>query len=63
MGMLLLILFMLLLLGSFPNYPYSRKWGYGPSGLVSLLLVVLLVLLMIDVVPWGWSPRPVVIAQ
>jgi len=61
MGMILLILFILLLLGSFPTYPYSRKWGYGPSGLVSLLLVILLVLLMIDIVPWGWSPRPVVV--
>ncbi|HEY2786160.1 MAG TPA: DUF3309 family protein [Fimbriiglobus sp.] len=56
MGTLLLIVLVLLLLGSFPAYPYSRRWGYGPSGLVSVLLAVLLVLLLLDVVPWGWTP-------
>jgi hypothetical protein len=61
MGTLLLIVLILLLLGSFPTYPYSRKWGYGPSGIMSILLVVVLVLLLMDIVPWGWSTSPRVI--
>lgn len=52
MGLLLLLLLVVLLLGSYPRWEYSRDWGYGPSGGVSLLLVVLLVLLVFSVVPW-----------
>jgi hypothetical protein len=54
MGTILLIILILLLLGAFPAWPYSRAWGYGPSGLLSLLLVVLILLLVLDVLPWGW---------
>jgi hypothetical protein len=50
MGLILLIILILLLLGAVPSWPYSRNWGYGPSGLLGLLLVVLLVLLIFDVV-------------
>jgi fumarate reductase subunit D len=57
--MLLLIILILLLLGALPTYPYSRAWGYGPSGLVGVLLVVLIVLLMFQAVPWGFTPVPV----
>ena len=64
MGTILLIVLILLLLGSAPVYPYSRRWGYGPSGLFGLLVVVLLVLLLMGTIPWmGWSlgpPGPVV---
>jgi hypothetical protein len=59
MGTILLIVLVLLLLGSFPAYPYSRNWGYGPSGLVGILVVVLLILLLMGTVPWGWAPGPV----
>ena len=55
MGTILLIVLLLIVLGSFPTYSYSRKWGYGPSGVVSLLLIVLLILLFTGSVPWGWS--------
>jgi len=41
---LLLVLIVLLLLGVIPTWPYSAGWGYGPSGLVGVLLIVLLVL-------------------
>lgn len=41
---LLIIILILLLLGAVPAWPYSRGWGYGPSGLVGVLLAVLLVL-------------------
>jgi Protein of unknown function (DUF3309) len=57
MGTILLIILILLLLGAVPSWPYSRNWGYGPSGVLGLLLVVLLVLLLLDVVPWGFAYR------
>lgn len=61
MGTILLIILILILLGSVPAYPHSRKWGYGPSGVVSLLLVVLIILLLMGTVPWGWHTTPVVV--
>jgi hypothetical protein len=41
---LLLIVIVLLLVGALPSWPHSRSWGYGPSGLLGVLLVVLLVM-------------------
>jgi hypothetical protein len=41
---LLLIILILALVGALPSWPYSRGWGYGPSGLVGLLLVIVLVM-------------------
>lgn len=63
MGTLLLIVLVLLLLGALPTFPYSRKWGYAPSGIASVLVVVLIVLLLLNIVPWGFgttsvSPTP-----
>ncbi len=49
MGLVLLILLILLLLGTVPRWPYSRSWGYGPSGGVGLLLVIVLILLLLGV--------------
>ena len=37
----------LILLGVFPSWGYSRGWGYGPSGIVGTILVVVLVLLLL----------------
>jgi hypothetical protein len=45
-GTLLLIILALILLGVFPAWPHSRGWGYGPSGLVGVIFVVLLVLFL-----------------
>ncbi len=59
MGLILLIILVLLLVGGLPSWPYSRTWGYGPTGLVGLLLVLLLVLLIFEVVPLGFGPYPV----
>lgn len=42
---ILLIILILILLGALPTWPYSRAWGYGPSGLTLVLLVILVVLL------------------
>lgn len=43
---ILLILLVILLIGAVPAWPYSRTWGYYPSGGLGLLLVVLIVLLL-----------------
>ena len=56
MGLILLILLVLLLLGAVPAWPYSRGWGYGPSGVVGLLLIVLIILLAFSVIPVGFGP-------
>ena len=45
-GTILLILLVLLLVGAIPAWPYSRSWGYGPSGIVGVIVVVLLVLVL-----------------
>jgi len=60
-GTILLIILVLLLLGAVPVWPYSRDWGYGPSGLLGLLVVVLIVLLALQVLPWGFGTGPVVV--
>jgi len=46
LGTILLIVLVLLLIGAIPSWPYSRSWGYGPSGVVGLIVVVLLILLL-----------------
>ncbi len=49
MGLILLVLLIILLLGAVPAWPYSRSWGYGPSGGVGLILLIVLVLLLLHV--------------
>jgi len=44
---LLLIIIIILLVGAAPAWPYSRGWGYGPSGLLGLILVVLLIMALL----------------
>lgn len=46
LGTVLLIILILLLIGVFPAWPYSSGWGYGPSGILGVLVVVLLILLL-----------------
>lgn len=43
---ILLVIVLLMLLGALPAWPYSRGWGYGPSGGLSLVVVILLVLVL-----------------
>jgi uncharacterized protein DUF3309 len=45
-GTLLLIVIVLALIGAIPAWPYSRDWGFAPSGTVGVLLVVIVVLLV-----------------
>jgi hypothetical protein len=44
LGLVLLIVLILLLFGAVPRWNHSQNWGYGPSGLVTLLLVVVIIL-------------------
>jgi hypothetical protein len=46
LGTILLIILVLILLGVFPSWPHSRGWGYGPSGVLGVLLVIVIVLLV-----------------
>jgi hypothetical protein len=43
----LLIILILILIGAFPAWPYSRGWGYAPSGLVGMLIVIVLILIVL----------------
>lgn len=45
-GTILLIVLVLILLGALPTWPHSRSWGYAPSGVLGLVVVILLILLL-----------------
>ncbi|MGO4705511.1 DUF3309 family protein [Microvirga sp. 2MCAF38] len=44
---ILLIIIIILLIGAVPRWPYSRNWGYGPSGLLGVVLLILLILFLL----------------
>ena len=46
-GTILLIILILALVGVIPTWGHSRSWGYGPSGIVGLIVVILIVLLLL----------------
>jgi hypothetical protein len=46
LGTILLILVVLMLIGVVPSWPHSRSWGYGPSGILGVVLIIVLVLLL-----------------
>jgi hypothetical protein len=45
-GTIALIILILLLVGAVPTWPYSRSWGFGPSGLLTIVLIIVIVLLL-----------------
>jgi hypothetical protein len=45
-GTILLIILILLLIGALPAWPYSRGWGYYPTGGIGLILIIILILLL-----------------
>ena len=47
LGTILLIVLVLALLGVIPTWPHSRQWGYAPSGVVGVILVVILILFLL----------------
>jgi hypothetical protein len=46
LGTILLIVLILMLIGVIPTWPHSRSWGYGPSGILGVVLIILVVLLL-----------------
>ena len=54
MGLILLIVVLILLLGGLPTWRYSRNWGYRPVGGLGLVLLILVVLVLFDVIHWGF---------
>jgi hypothetical protein len=44
---LLIIVLVLILIGAIPSWPHSRNWGYGPSGIVGVVLFILLILVLL----------------
>lgn len=51
-GAILLAILILMLLGAFPAWPHSRNWGYGPSGGLGLVVVILVILLFMGRLPF-----------
>ncbi len=58
MGWIILLILILLLVGGLPAWPYSRSWGYGPSGLLGAIVIIFLLLLIFNAIPWGYGPAP-----
>jgi hypothetical protein len=54
MGLILLIVLVVLLMGGLPRWNHSRNWGYGPSGGLGFLLVIVLVLVILEKIPRGF---------
>jgi hypothetical protein len=50
MGMILLLIVLILLISAVPAWPYSRGWGYYPSGGLGLVLVILIVLYLMHMI-------------
>ena len=46
LGTILSIILILILVGAIPSWPYSRGWGYGPSGILGVILVIVLILVL-----------------
>lgn len=52
LGTILLIVLVILLLGAIPAWPYSRGWGYWPSGILGLILIILLIVVLTNSCPY-----------
>lgn len=48
LGTILIILLILLLIGAVPRWGYSSGWGYGPSGLLGIILIVVIILVLMN---------------
>jgi Protein of unknown function (DUF3309) len=46
LGTILLIILILILVGALPSWPHSKSWGYGPSGGIGLIVLIIVVLLV-----------------
>jgi hypothetical protein len=50
LGTILLVVLILLLIGAFPSWPYSRGWGYAPTGTLGVLVVIVIVLVLLGMI-------------
>ena len=50
LGTIVLIVLVLFLIGALPRWPHSRNWGYYPTGGLTLIIVVVLVLLLVGMI-------------
>lgn len=48
---LLLIILILMIAGAFPTWPHSQTWGYGPSGALTIVLIVIIILILLGRLP------------
>ena len=48
MELIIVIVLLLLLFGSFPTYPYSRNWGYYPSGILGTIILIVVILWLLQ---------------
>jgi len=46
LGTILLVILILALIGVIPSWPHSRNWGYGPTGGIGLIVIILLILVL-----------------
>ena len=46
LGTILLVVLILMLVGVLPTWPHARSWGYAPSGIVGLILIVVIILFL-----------------
>lgn len=47
LGTVLIFLLVIILIGSVPRWPYSRGWGYGPFGIIGIILVIVVILKLV----------------
>ena len=47
LGTILLVILILLLIGAFPAWPYSRSWGYAPTGTLGLIVIIVVILVVL----------------
>ena len=50
MELIVIIILVLLLFGSFPMFPYSRNWGYAPTGTLGTILLIVVILFLLHVI-------------
>ena len=50
LGTILIILLILLLIGALPSWPYSRSWGYAPTGTLGLIVLIVILLVVFGVI-------------
>jgi hypothetical protein len=50
MGIILIVVLLVLLIGATPRWPYSRSWGYAPSGALGTILLIILILVLLGYV-------------